>query len=108
MSTEQPPTDQTTTDAPVRVHRYLVTAPTDLRMDTWAATGMFTNWLEGRGPEDRQTWLVTCFDEHSHTLLDAARNIGVTVEEIHGAGDDERYELLVGEPGTGWNGADHA
>jgi hypothetical protein len=87
---------------PDGVHRYLFTAPFDLRMDTWAATGMFTNWIEGRGPEDRQTWLVICFDQDSASFLDVARTISVTVEEIEGAGDDERYVLLVGEPGTGW------
>ncbi len=86
------------------VRRFLITAPTALRMDAWAATGMFANWLEGRGPEDRETWLVTCFGEHAHSFLDAARNIGVTVEEIEDAGDDERYVMLVGEPGTGWQG----
>ena len=87
---------------PGPVHRFLLTAPMGLRMDTWAATAMFTNWIDGRGPEDRQTWLVTCFDAHAHSFLQAARNIGVTVEEIEGAGDDERYVMLVGEPGTGW------
>lgn len=86
------------------VHRYLITAPIAERMDTWAATGMFANWIEGRGPEDRQTWLVTCFDHHAPSFLAAARNIGVTVEEIEGAGDDERYVLIAGEPGTGWQG----
>lgn len=46
---------------------------------------------------------MTCFDEHASGFLEAARNTGVTVEEIEGAGDGERYLLLVGDPGTGWN-----
>ncbi len=85
------------------VHTYLFTGPLSARMDTWAATGMFTNWIEGRGPDDRQTWLVTCFDDRAHSFLEAARLVGATVEEIEGAGDDERYVLRVGEPGTGWS-----
>jgi hypothetical protein len=88
---------------PSGVHRFLVTAPIGERMDMWAVTGAFANWIEGRGPEDRETWLVTCFDEHASGFLEAARNTGVTVEEIEGAGDDERYLLLVGDSGTGWN-----
>jgi hypothetical protein len=90
----------------VSVHKFLVTAPIGERMDTWAATAMFANWIQGWGPEDRQTWLVTCLDGHyANSFLDAARNIGVTVEEIEGAGDDERYVMLVGDPGSGWRGA---
>lgn len=84
------------------MHCYLVTAPMGLRMDTWAAAAMFTNWIEGRGPEDRQTWQVMCPGDYSHSFLTAARAIGVTVEEIEGAGDDERYVMLAGEPGSGW------
>jgi hypothetical protein len=45
---------------------------------------------------------VTCLDEHAGRFLKAAQAARVTVEEIHGAGPGERYELLVGEPGTGW------
>lgn len=84
------------------MHRFLVTAPLGLRMDTWAATAMFTNWIEGRGPMDRETWLVMCPGEFSDAFLTAARQTGVTVEEVEGAGDSERYVLLVGEPGSGW------
>jgi hypothetical protein len=35
-------------------------------------------------------------------LLEAAEQVGVTVEEIHGAGDTVTYQLLVGAPGSGW------
>jgi hypothetical protein len=84
------------------VHRFLVTAPIGERMDMWAVTAIFANWIEGRGPEDRETWLVTCFDEHAQGFLEAGRRSGVTVEEVEGAGDDERYVMRVGEPGTGW------
>ena len=86
------------------VHRYLFTAPLSERMDTWAATAMFANWIEGRGPGDRQTWLVTVFDDRAHIFLEAARLVGATVEEIEGAGDGEQYILRVGKPGTGWLG----
>ena len=84
------------------IRRFLITAPVKLRMDTWAATSMFANWIEGRGPEDRQTWLVTCYAAHAHTFLESAELIGVTVEEIEGAGDEEHYVMLVGESGSGW------
>lgn len=81
---------------------YLVTASFDQRMDMWAATATFSNWFEGRGPQDRQTWHVACVRECTDAFLGVARTLGVTVEEIQGAGDDERYVLLAGEPGTGW------
>lgn len=84
------------------LRRFLVTAPDDLRLDLWAATSMMTNWLEGRdaGP-GRQTWHVMSSGPSSG-FLSAAESIGVTVEEIHGTGNSESYELLVGRPGTGW------
>lgn len=86
------------------VRRFLVTAPICERMDMWAATAAFANWIEGRGPEDRETWLVTCFDVHARIFLAAAREVGATVEQIEGAGDTERYVLLTGEAATGWQG----
>ena len=85
------------------VRRFLVTASLDDRMDVWAATAAFSNWLEGRGPEDRETWLVTCPGEYSAAFLAAAQaRPAATVEEIEGAGDSERYVMLAGEPGSGW------
>lgn len=85
------------------VRRFLVTASPGSRMDAWAATAPISNWLEGRGPEERETWLVMCPGEHADYFLTAARQrADVTVEEIEGAGDSERYTLLAGEPGTGW------
>jgi hypothetical protein len=89
----------------VSVHRFLVTAPADRKMDLWIATGAVANWLEGRPNGDRETWLVTVFDSHGPAFLDAARQIGVTVEEIEGGGETEAYILRVGEPGTGWQAA---
>jgi hypothetical protein len=80
------------------VHRYLVTAPDGPRLNMWSRTAPYANWLDGR----EQTFLVTCFDENSEQFLAAARTTGVTVEEIQGGDDTETYELLVGEPGTGW------
>ncbi len=94
-----------TGQTPGGVHRYLITAPVDLKMDLWVATGMFANWLEGRQNGGRETWLATVFDQHSEGFLTAARNVGVTIEEIEGGGDTESYRLLVGEPGTGWQGS---
>lgn len=89
------------------VHRFLVTtARAEARFDMWEATAGYANWLEGRVAGKggtRETWLVTVFDVHALNFLTAARRLDtVTVEEIHGAGDDERYVLRVGEPGTGW------
>ena len=85
------------------VRRFLVTSSLGSRMGVWAATATYVNWIEGRGPEERETWLVTCFGEHADHFLAAARlRPDVTIEEIQGAGDDERYELLVGDPDTGW------
>lgn len=84
------------------VHRYLVTAPTDSKMAMWLATGGFANWLEGRGNGDRETWLVTVFDENSAAFLQAGLAAGVTIEEIEGSGKTETYVLRVGKPGTGW------
>jgi hypothetical protein len=87
------------------VHRYLVTATADLQTSIWAVTGTFTNWLERRPLTDgRETWLATVFDRESESFLAAARAIGVTVEEVQGGGDSESYDLLVGEPGSGWQG----
>jgi hypothetical protein len=87
------------------VHRYLVTATADSKMSLWTTTGMFTNWLEGRPLADgRETWLVTVFDNDSKPFLAAAQKIGVTVEEIQGGGESESYDLLIGRPGSGWQG----
>lgn len=92
------------------VHRLLVTAYPDVRAAVWAATALSANWLECRDHPARdgaQTCLVTVFAEQLPDFLDLARQVNdtagpVTVEEIHGAGDDETYTLLLGEPGTGW------
>lgn len=85
------------------VHRYLVTGDAAQRMEAWMPVAGYTNWIEGReNGADRETWLVTGFAEHRVPFLAAAKAAGVTVEEIEGAGDDETYRLLVGEPGSGW------
>lgn len=85
------------------VHRFLVTAPIGQRIDIWAVTGRYANWIEGRGPAERETWLVTCFDQHAARFRRtcAARD-KTTLEEIEGAGDDERYTLVSGNPEAGW------
>jgi hypothetical protein len=88
------------------VHSLLVTAAEGPKFDQWLVTATYANWIEGReNPRGGETWHVTCFDENFDDFLGAARRTGVTVEEIDGAGDEERYRLLVGEPGTGWDGA---
>lgn len=85
------------------VRRFLVTAPVGDRMDVWAATSTYANWIEGRGPQERETWLATCPGQYAEHFIAAARcRPDLTVEEIQGAGDDERYELVAGQPGTGW------
>jgi hypothetical protein len=87
------------------VGRYLVTASFDDRMDVWAATALVSNWIEGRGPDERQTWMVTVVPDGREGFLEVAgKRAGVTVEEIVSAGEDETYRLLVGESGTGWGG----
>jgi hypothetical protein len=88
------------------VHRFLVTGSDAARMTMWAQTCLYTNWIEGR-PNQRggETWLVTVWAEQVESVdhfLDAARDVSATVEEIEGAGDEERYLLRVGSPGTGW------
>ena len=88
------------------VHRYLVTGDVAQRMDAWIPTASYANWIEGRERgENRETWLVTCFSEHTEAFLTGAEAAGVTVEEIEGAGDDESYRLIFGEPGSGWDPA---
>ena len=86
----------------VTVHRYLVTGDDAQRVDAWTSTAMFANWIEGRENGDRETWIVTCFDENSASFLEAVKTAGATAEEIEGAGETETYKLLIGEPGSGW------
>lgn len=87
------------------VHRYLVTATGDLKMDLWMATAGHSNWIEGRENGERETWLVTVFNPESATFLAAAESTGATVEEIDGGDETETYRLVVGTPGTGWDGS---
>lgn len=86
------------------VHRFLVTADPGERLDVWAATCAYANWIEGReNKRGGDTFLVTVFSAQGEKFLDVARTYsGVTVEEIEGAGDNETYALRVGEEGTGW------
>lgn len=85
------------------VHRLLVTASVEDRMRMWVAVGPYSNWIDGRSNRHgTETWLVTVLGEHVEYFLDVARRVPVTVEEVEDAGDDERYRLVIGEPGTGW------
>lgn len=92
------------------VHAYLVTTAPGEHMDLWAATATVANWIESRYGRNGATWQVMVMDSDGPQFLDIARKLGdITVEEIEGAGDDERFVLLVGEPGTGWKapGCEH-
>lgn len=85
------------------VHSYLVTAPPGEHMGLWAATATVTNWIEGRAGRNGTTWQVMVMGGNGPAFLEVARKLGgITVEEIEGAGDEERFVLVVGEPGTGW------
>lgn len=87
-----------------RVHGFLVTAPENERINLWANTAVYANWLDGReNAAGTETWHVMVFDEHAADFLGIATDIqGLTVEEIEGAGDTETYILVAGVPGTGW------
>lgn len=86
------------------VASYLVTGTLQAKMTTWGPTAGYANWIEGRRLTDgRETWLVTVFDEHSKPFFNAAKTAGATVESVGANEDLETYELIVGEPGTGWN-----
>jgi hypothetical protein len=92
------------------VHAYLVTTPPGEHLDLWAATAPVANWIESRPGKNGVTWQVMVMADNGPRFLDIARKFGgITVEEIEGAGDDERFPLLVGEPGTGWKppGCEH-
>jgi len=85
------------------VHAYLVTTPPNEHFDLWAATAMVSNWIESRHGNNGVTWQVMVPADAGPQFIEAARKLGgITVEEIEGAGDDERYVALVGEPGSGW------
>jgi hypothetical protein len=85
------------------VHAYLVTTPQDEHFGLWVATATTSNWIESRLGKNGVTWQVMVPGECAPQFLDAARKLGgITVEEIEVAGGDERFVLLVGEPGTGW------
>ena len=85
------------------VHAYLVTTPPDEHLGLWAATATVANWIESRTGRNGTTWQVMVIGDSGPQFLEAARNLGgITVEEIEGAGGDERFVLLAGEPGTGW------
>ena len=92
------------------VHAYLVTTPPGEHYDFWTATATVANWIESRRGKNGDTWQVMVMDTDASQFLDIARKIGgVTVEEIEGSGGDERYAILVGEPGSGWapHGCEH-
>lgn len=88
-------------------HRYLVTIPSHVRMHTWLPVlDAYPMVLRVRADGDRQTWSTTVADPDAPGFLAAAQRLGITVEEIVGAGPHEAYELRVGEPGTGWTSGD--
>jgi hypothetical protein len=56
------------------------------------------NALERR----EQTVIYTCMSYDFEWAMEIARNEGLTVQELHGAGDNERYELLCGDEAKAW------
>jgi hypothetical protein len=84
------------------VRFFLVTASLDDRMALWSVTLPYANWIDGCGPEERETWLVTCLDRHSPHFFEMAEHSGATVEEIDHTDGAEKHVLRVGAPGTGW------
>ena len=56
------------------------------------------NAVERRG----QTVFYACCPEHFESAMAHAREVGVTVQEILGAGETECYELLCGEAFMAW------
>lgn len=86
------------------VHRFLVTASIEDRMNIWAATAARCNWLgEAKGPVERETWLVTCFDKDAHLMRTAVTAFpDATLQEIEFAGDVEQYVAVCGDPERGW------
>lgn len=92
------------------VHAYLVTTPPDEHFGLWAATATVANWIGSCAGRNGTTWQVMVMGDSGPAFLEAARKLGgITVEEVEGAGEGERFVLLVGEPGTGWKapGCEH-
>lgn len=93
------------------VHAYLVTTRNDShRLDLWQLTGWTANWLEGRDGKHGQTWQVMVPGEYAAQFRAAVADLNaagrdITLEEIHGAADHETYELLAGQPDSGWAAA---
>jgi hypothetical protein len=89
---------------PSGVHRFLVTAGSDMKMKFWGRTATYSNWIEGRASRhdnSRETWLITVYAVDGQRFITSAMP-GVTIEEIVSTNDSEQYELRAGEPGTGW------
>ena len=73
------------------VRRFLVSGPDEPLLRFHFAVFATLNLIERRG----QTLFYTCLAEDApRAFLEAAR-CDVTVQEIHGAGADETYELLT-------------
>jgi hypothetical protein len=69
----------------------------------WQKTAYYANWIETRQRQGRQTTLVTVSEDQREMFVTAAQaTTGVTVEEVIGGEEVEDYQLLVGDPGTGW------
>jgi hypothetical protein len=80
------------------VHGYLVTGDEGPREGLWRTSCHVTNWLDLRG----QTAHVMVFDENLNQFLANAAQFGLTVQRIEGAGEDEHYQILVGDEADGW------
>jgi hypothetical protein len=102
---------------------YLVTGRDAVYMaEAMISTSHYANWLESRParpdaedgsattahvmvPGDREQEFLALIRKLNGLprILGVPRTRMLTVEKIYHSGGHERYELLIGEPGTGWD-----
>lgn len=75
------------------VRRLLVTGTDAQLLDFHLAVCLALNAIERRG----NTIAYTCMAESWDEAILVAKKVGATVQEIHGAGDSETYELICGD-----------
>lgn len=95
----------TTFETDDNIARVLLTTSEQGRLVAWAKTASIANWIEGRrNYHGSKTWIITVGASDFERFMELVKGIdnAVTVERIHGAGDSETYEMLVGTPGEGW------
>lgn len=100
------------------VSGYLVTGRFPHLEEFIISTNHYANWVEVRptrpemGDASDTTAQAMVMDKDAPEFVATARRLNelprldrvrtLTVEKITGAGDGESYDLLTGEPGTGW------